>query len=573
MKKVLLFTGAFLGLNCFILSTPALAVDSGPSSESAGAADARFREDDLRDLEPTSDTSSAPVVDQAQAPSVPRAGGMNFYVKEIRFSGNYSLPDADLLPLAAPILNKTVSLAEIETVVTAMKAHYRSKGYVAAFVYIPPQQVQDGVLKIDILEGRFGELKITGNEKYSQNLLRKMFRSKPGDILRFEPLRRDMARMNASGDVQAKAVLEPGSVPGTTDVVLDVKERDPFHLSTEINNSGTRSTGEFRYGVSASHHNLTGRWDRLDAGLQLGEGVTSYSGGYSIPVHYDLGRRLGYAYSHTDVDVGGTFAALRIEGKAETHRFYVSQPVWETEQLDVEAVLGFDAKSAENKVLGRLSGSDELRTPNVELNFKKTDASGVLYVTNRFNLGLADFWGSSNEVNFNASRQGTGGEFFSYRATAVRLQKLPADILLSVRGTLQLSPNPLTPTEQLAIGGAKSVRGYQEGEYLADHGGFVSVDAYVPLHFIPEGLRLPYAKQPIKKDLQGILFADVGTGGIRRPLSGEKKEKDLAGIGLGVRAHLWDKFYARLEWAFPVGDRPFDLKDKVFYFTVSYEAF
>jgi hemolysin activation/secretion protein len=282
---------------------------------------------------------------------------------------------------------------------------------------------------------------------------------------------------------------------------------------------------------------------------------------------------VGYAYSHTDVDVGGAFAALRIQGKAQTHRFYVSQPVWESERLDVEAVLGFDSKSAENKILGTLSGSDELRTPNVELNFKETGVGGVTYLTNRFNLGIADFMSSSNELNHNASRQGTGGEFFTYRATAIRLQKLPADILLSVRGTLQLSPNPLTPTEQLAIGGAKSVRGYQEGEYLADHGGFVSMDFYVPLHFIPDGWTLPNAKQPLKKDLQGILFADVGTGGIRRPLTGERKYKDLAGVGFGARAHLWDKFYARLEWAFPVGDRPFDLKDKVFYFTVSYEAF
>jgi hemolysin activation/secretion protein len=565
---------ALCGLILSSSATALSAAESVPSRDSAGAEDARFRETDTRDIEKNlSGASGAPVVDAAPARPAPASGGMTFYVKEIRFSGNYTLTDEELLPLAAPVLNKSVSLAEIESVVTAMKALYRSRGFVAAFVYVPPQQVQDGLLKIEIMEGRLGEVKIAGEKYYSRNLLRKMFVSKPGDILRYEPLRRDLARMNGTGDLEAKAVLEPGSLPGTTDVVLNIKERNPFRLSGDVSNSGTRATGEFRYGVAASHHNLTGRWDRLDAGLQLGKGVTSYSGGYSAPIRYDRGTRAGYAYSHTDVDVGGTFAALRIEGKAETHRVYVSQPVWESERLDTDVVLGLDSKSAESKILGTLAGSDELRVPNAELNFKETDAGGVTYLSNRFNVGIADFLGSSNEVNFNASRLGTGGEFFSYRGTAVRLQKLPAQTLMSVRGTLQLSPDALTPTEQLAIGGAKSVRGYQEGEYLADHGGFVSVDFYVPMHFIPEGVKLPYAKEPLKKSLQGILFADAGTGSLRQPLTGEKKDRDLAGIGLGARAHLWDKFYARFEWAFPVGDRAFDRKDKVFYFTVSCEAF
>ena len=83
--------------------------------------------------------------------------------------------------------------------------------------------------------------------------------------------------------------------------------------------------------------------------------------------------------------------------------------------------------------------------------------------------------------------------------------------------------------------------------------------------------RLPWAEENLRKQVQLIIFADVGAASLRRPLVGEKKNKDLAGAGAGFRVHLYDKFYGRLEWAVPLGDRPFDGRDKAFYFTISYD--
>ncbi len=550
-------------------AAPALAADVS-SRDTAGAEEARFQRDRLEDnVRPAS--SEAPSVIKESAPAPVADDGATFRVSDIRITGNHSIPDAQLRPFAATLIGREVSLADIRAAVDGMKKYYRAKGFVAAYVYIPPQQLSDGVLKIDVLEGRLGAVKVTGGRWFSSARLERFFRLKPGEVLRYETLRRYLDRVNDHQDVKAKAVLAPGAETGTTDVKIEIEDKAPYHLSGDINNSGTENTGEYRYGLAASHTNLTGNLDKLESSLQFGKGVDALGAGYSLPVNDTLGTRLGYTFSYATVDVGGSFAPLDVKGTAETHRVYASQPLFEKENFRVSGTLGVDSKNVENKLLGAVSGKDALIVPNADISLKETDGAGATLLSNRFSLGIADFLGSSDRNDRSMSRLGTGGDFFSYRGTAVRVNKISNEVLMVLRGTLQLSPDALAPSEQISLGGARSVRGYQEGEYLGDQGGYASADIYVQAWFIPEEWRLLWAEENLKKQVQLIFFADAGRASLRKPLTGEQKDKDLAGAGGGFRMHLYDKFYGRLEWAVPLGDRPFDGRDKAFYFTVSYD--
>ncbi|HTL71126.1 MAG TPA: ShlB/FhaC/HecB family hemolysin secretion/activation protein [Candidatus Eisenbacteria bacterium] len=559
----------FGGTACLLLLSTSGWSAQVPSRDTAGAEESRFKE--RRSEEKPASAAPAVVESEKPAASAEPSGPM-FKVTEIRLSGNYSIPDAELLPFADPLLKGDTSLAAIRAVVEEMKKYYRSKGFPAAYVYVPPQQVQDGRLKIEVLEGRLGQIKVGPTQFFSEDLVRRQFSAKPGDVLRYEPLRRDLARINENPDLKAKAVLSPGAATGTTDIEVETEERYPVHFGAEINNSGTDNTGENRYGLNASNSNLFGNTDRLNGSVQWGEGVQALGAGYELPL-LDSRVRAGYSYSYATVDVGGSFAALDVEGFARTHRFYLTRPVWESEDVDVDATLGYDVKSVENKLLGEVFGKDELREPNAEIALRQHDDGGSTFFLNRLTWGLADFAGSSRKNDPRASRAHTGGDFISYRGTLARYQKLPGDTLLSVRGTLQMSPDALAPSEQISLGGARSVRGYQEGEYLGDNGEYVSVDFYYPAFFLPDDWRLPHSKETVKQQVQGILFADAGRATLRYPLAGEKKDREPAGVGLGFRVHLYDKMYARLEWAFPIGDRALDGRSNSFYFTVSYDFF
>lgn len=559
-----------IGLVLVLTTASAHAADL-PSRETAGAEEARFSE--RRSDEPAEALlEKQPAIEEAPAPARDRDAGPRFAVKDVHISGNRSIPEKELRPFLQPLVGREVTLGEIQDAADAMKRHYRSRGYVAAYVYVPPQEMENGVLTIDVLEGRIGEVKVAGNRWFSAESVRKLFALPQFAVIRHDDIRRGLRRLNERPDLKAKAVLSPGEMTGTSDVTLEVEERAPFRFNAGVNNYGTRSTGEFRYGVNAAHTNLLGRFDELSVGAQFGKGVDAYGAGYNFPISLERGTRVGYNYSHADVEVGGTFAALGIEGEADTHRAYVSQPIYEKEPFDVDVTAGIDFKRVENRLLDAVSGRDDLTIPNFDVTAKRTVQDAVSLWSNRFNFGIANFLGSSDADNAQASRIGTGGEFVTYRGTITHFQKIGADHLFSVRGTLQASPDALPPSEQLALGGARSVRGYAEGDYLADHGGYVNFDVYWTPP-VPDHWQLPLAKENLKKQVQFLAFADVGTASLRRPLSGEPKDKDLAGAGVGFRMRLYDNLYGRFEWAWALGDRRFDSKDKAFYFTLAYDLF
>ena len=87
----------------------------------------------------------------------------------------------------------------------------------------------------------------------------------------------------------------------------------------------------------------------------------------------------------------------------------------------------------------------------------------------------------------------------------------------------------------------------------------------------PSDWLIPFSGETVRDSVQFISFVDVGTGSLHKPSEGEAKRRTLAGAGIGLRTHLYDKMYARLEWGFPFGDDPSDSRSSAYYFTVSYE--
>jgi len=366
--------------------------------------------------------------------------------------------------------------------------------------------------------------------------------------------------------------LKPGVDSGTTDINVIVNDEFPLHFTPTVNNLGTKNTGYERYGFGLAHNNLLGRMDQLSVRYQMGDGAWAVGTDYNIPIN-SYGTRAGVSYARAEVDLEGDFADLQVEGEADVYSAYLLHPLFRRDWLEAHALLGFESKSIENRQLGITTGDDELRMLKVGFNLEETDRYGKTFFPNLFNVGFDSILGASDKVDAGATRTGTGGQFFSYRGSAIRYQRLPWDVLLNLRGHVQISPDELPPSEQLRLGGAHSVRGYQEGEYLADYGGHATAELWIPTFFIPRDWRLPFSDKPIRKQIQMIGFFDYGGGKLHTPLAGEDKSRYFAGAGAGLRIHLFDRLYARVEWGSHVGaSTPNDNRDSEFYFGVSMDA-
>lgn len=73
----------------------------------------------------------------------------------IRFRGNEAVSDAEPSSLLAPMIGEELTIADLYTAAFAVALHYRNLGYFLAEANLPPQDVTEGVILIQIFEGRY----------------------------------------------------------------------------------------------------------------------------------------------------------------------------------------------------------------------------------------------------------------------------------------------------------------------------------------------------------------------------------------------------------------------------------
>lgn len=206
-----------------------------------------------------------------QAPeksAVPKAiEEIQFDVKGFEFDGMelYS-PDA-VSPLFADIVGQKVSLEPIRKAVEALENRYREGGYFLTRVFIPPQQVKDGVFRIRVIEGAIGQVFVEGsNEAINaqvQALAQSLIGKKPIDLASLE---RVLLLINDIPGASGSGVLRQGTNLGSSDLVITTAPAPDIHLMT-LNNTGSNATGPVAIGYNATLAQPFGLAGSLNAGI------------------------------------------------------------------------------------------------------------------------------------------------------------------------------------------------------------------------------------------------------------------------------------------------------------------
>jgi len=181
-----------------------------------------------------------------------------------------------------------VSIDGIRAAATALQTAYNERGYVTVAVSLPQQKLTNGVVKMQVTEGRLAAIEVKGNHYFSSN---NVMRSLPGlhtnMILNSLVFQGQLNQANASQDRQIYPRIGPGPEPGTSDLTLLVKDRFPFHAKVELNNESSPGTPDLRVNSSAVYNNL---WQQENAlGLQYSFSPEEYKSGsqwnfYDLPL-------------------------------------------------------------------------------------------------------------------------------------------------------------------------------------------------------------------------------------------------------------------------------------------------
>ena len=434
-----------------------------------------------------------------------------------------------------------------------MTDNFRKKGYITTRVILPPQQVNDHVLRLQVIQGMMGSLKVQGNRYFKDSIFTNKIGIAQGSAFDYDQLRNNLRIINEHPDRYARAVLVPGATQGQTDVVLNVEERMPIHVGFSYDNFASRYLNKNRYTGTVTDNNLTGNDDILTLQYQMGD-ANAYkllSGRYLYPVTSKT--QIGFFAAHDYIKLKEEFKDVNARGKSKLYSFFVNHSLLDSETMKVTLNAGFDYKDVYNFQLGNEVSRDRLRIAKLGINIDGSDMwYGRNIVNNDVSFGIPNFIGGLDDTDARSSRVGAGGAFTKDVLTLLRLQTMPWETSLLVKGEAQFASKVLPAVEQYQLGGIANVRGFDPGEAAGDSGESFTAEYSVPVYFIPRDLAVPFSKAKVYDALRLAAFFDWGHVNLRNPQVGEKKNRTLDSVGLGLRFNLPEDFSIRLDWAHPM---------------------
>jgi hemolysin activation/secretion protein len=229
----------------------------------------------------------------------------------------------------------------------------------------------------------------------------------------------------------------------------------------------------------------------------------------------------------------------------ESDRLGEQQPTSEELALGLTAFLG-ESSTTSSKVPFPLSSwlDDNGLTRIFALRFFQEwiwqNAQDSIELRSQFSFGLDAFGSTINESLAQVNQVVPNNRFFSWQGQAQWTRNLAQDTLLLVRANAQLADRALVPSEQFALGGEGSVRGYSQDFLLTDNRIKASAEVQLPVLRVFRG----------KGVIQVVPFVDWGmvwnSSGQANP-----SPNSLASVGLGLQWQQGD-FTARLDWGIPL---------------------
>jgi len=482
-------------------------------------------------------------------------------VKKIKVEGNTKVSNKEIEEIVKGYEGKEITISDLKIIADRITEIYWNKGYVTSFAYVPAQKVVDGVVVINVVEGKVGEIKVEGNKYYTTKFIKKYFESvKKEKVLNNKTLERGLLLLNDLPKEDVRATLTKGKVEGTTDIILDAAELGfPYNLSIFANNYGSRYTGRTRAGFTFDLGNLTKNGDILSltgiGNITDLDDMKYYKIGYTLPVN-GYGTKVGLSWSNMDYEVGKELAILGIEGESKIWSLYFSHPLIRARAGNLTLFGSLNLKDMKNYLFEKTytSSKDKYSTLEIGVNRDKLMKNQHIYFTGKVTFGLKDLFGGMDDEEYtSSSRPGlANGDWVKVNLDLTNLRKIGRCQLITRLGGQWASDNLLTG-EQMILGGPDSVRSHPTGEFLGDYGYFASAELRTP--FLP-------GNSSLNKYVNWAFFVDHGAVYYDTPLPGEDKSNIITGIGAGFRIYVPCRYHLRFDVGYPLeGDDPSDGDD------------
>jgi hemolysin activation/secretion protein len=453
-----------------VMDLPALAQNASQSGYDPRQFEKRFE-----DQQSSQDADSRP---RLPSPKFAGAGQGDskalFVLRRVSIAGAAAIPKERLVTAYQPYIGKQVSQADLAVIASAISDAYRAAGFHLSRAIVPPQDIQGGALRIQVIEGSITDVTLKGDgaEQFGvRPMLAAVLAEQPS---RLATLERQLLLINGRPGVRIEdtALEEIGNASGHFRLILSVKTWHVF-TSFGIDNLGSSSVGPWQSYGTAAFNSYLAPGDSLVLNLsttpgdprQLRFGRLSYE----VPVGTD-GVRLGATGYYSEVWPGDFRRLFSDNVKTESFEIRGSfVPVQSQKStLTLTAAAGFTNVS-ENDVFGEVY-ADRIRTASLMADYRLQDNfGGTNFLTVNYRQGL-DAFGASQRGDDFLSRDGASGKFSALNFWYTRYQTITDAWSLKLAGAGQAASGPLFTSQQFYLGGIAFGRGYGSAEISGDNG-------------------------------------------------------------------------------------------------------
>lgn len=556
-----------------LLAAPLLPAQEG-AADSAIEQPTGSRRSDLSDEETP---AGAPDVHmQSPAAGTGPVGNpeIRLYVRSFRFVGNTVIDTAQLAAVAKPYEEREITDVDLQELRSKLTALYTDAGYVTSAIIVPDQEIVDGVVTLQAVEGRLGEVQVSGANGYDPEFLKRWIASGIDSPIRARQLEEHLLTVLQDSSIDG---LDPqlviGDDRGSSALKVDVKEAPRFGARVGFANDRSPAVGGIRGDLDLMARNLLGRGDVTAVSIEGGQGLQIIDARTDVPLNVH-GTRLLFRFADYDTRiVEKPLQALNVESESRIFELGLQHAFVRQLRRTINAGFSLDGRDSDSFLNGfpfsfspgAVNGESRIRTLRLRLSWLERRTRDVISAQALVSVGLDVF----NATVHDDERPDS--EFETVLVAGHWLHSFgdPWGNLYA-RFQMQKSGDSLLPLEKVAIGGMRSVRGYRRARLIKDSGWDTSAEYRLPVTRIP----VPGLSGAGEGRLSAVVFVDAGRAW-NEDNGADTGNRTLMGVGPGFRWDVTHGLRAEFYWAAYARDLGFaepDIQDRGIHFQVGYHT-
>ena len=482
-----------------------------------------------------------------------------FQVDSISVAGNTLLSRGDIQNVVEKYRQHCLGKNAINQLMQELTALYIEDGYITSRVYIPPQDLNSGRLKLMVIEGYVEGVSINNNSPEDRRKLRWAMTPSWEKHLRLPEIEQALDQINRVRSANAQMKLWPGQKTGATHIQIINETDNEIRGSIVLSNDGQEDTGRMKTRIGFEADNLVGINDNLSVNLITSANTNAFTINSGFPF-----RNWTFNFSHSYSEYLSMLPEnTDLFGQSNTSTLASDYMVYRSQSMRFNITSSVTVRRSERDILGVHLTPQKLVPIRIAANISKNAYWGFISAEVGQVQG-SKLFGATDDVR-DLPPLSPRAQFSKQDLRITLGIPVTQGLTYQMAAAGQYTDDPLYSSEQITIGDQSTVRGSDTTIASGDRGFYTQSSIGL------SGRRLAQLFNSTHRWLNGINLRFFTDFGHVRALSKDKPESAMAaGSGLSFR---YKQLSMDMSWSHIVQSNKEFAGQNRFLFTLGLEAF